>query len=100
MTKLTERERESFEDIIRADLQSIDVKVFEQVRIIWEKARGHLIRKLGHDKLLKKKEELQLNISKLQEEIHQIEEELNTFKLAIGLNKERFRDLAKSYLYE
>jgi len=78
MTKLTERERESFEDIIRADLQSIDVKVFEQVRIIWEKARGHLIRKLGHDKLLKKKEELQLNISKLQEEIHQIEEELNS----------------------
>jgi DNA repair exonuclease SbcCD nuclease subunit len=30
----------------------------------------------------------------------QVEEELNTFELAAGLNKERFRDLAKSYLYE
>ncbi|OGI02538.1 MAG: hypothetical protein A2Y25_07045 [Candidatus Melainabacteria bacterium GWF2_37_15] len=32
--------------------------------------------------------------------LEQFEDELNTFELAPGLNQEKFRDLAKSYIYE
>lgn len=81
MTKLTEKERIGFEQIMETDLLAINSKVVEQIRFIWDKARDMIIKQKGHDKLAERKYELKVEIEERQEELHQIENELNSVDL-------------------
>ncbi len=78
MTKLTEKERRGFEEIIKVDLDAIQSKVVEQIEIIWKRAREHILKEKGHDKLIKRKEKIREAINRLEEEKHQIENTINS----------------------
>lgn len=88
MTKISRQEKEDFKDIITEDMRAINRKCHDQIDLLWEKAKKHLITKLGHDKLIEKKKELRNQIADLQEEIHQIEETLNGEPLTVKQAKE------------
>ena len=77
-TKLTEKEREGFEDIIKTDLGAIQSKVVEQIEIIWKKGTEKLEEKEGYSELRNRREEVNEEIKKLEEERHQIQQTLNS----------------------
>jgi hypothetical protein len=84
MVKLTNEERKSFLLIITEDLCTIRFKVHEQLENLWEQARVDVLHDLGHDKLLERKRQIELEENKLRQERHELEEKLNDDKLSIS----------------
>jgi len=78
MPKLTERERSGFEDILKSDLQAINIRFMNQIKDFWGIARNKVLETKGWDKLLKEKEELELQKKYAQQRIHEIETILNS----------------------
>jgi len=78
MPKLTERERSGFEDILKSDLRAINIRFMNQIKDFWGIARNKVLETKGWDKLLKEKEELELQKKYAQQRIHEIETILNS----------------------
>ena len=51
MTKLTEKERKGFEDILKEDICAIDNKFMNQIKDFWSIARKAVTELKGFDKL-------------------------------------------------
>lgn len=72
-TKLTEKERKGFENIIEEDLGEIDKAVASQIREIWEESRNRVSKKLGFDKMEKRRDDINREIASLNDEIEAID---------------------------
>lgn len=77
MAKLTERERESFEDILKKDLGSIQSKFVSQIKDFWGISRKEILRIRGWDKLLEEKEKLKQDEMRIKQRLHEIETKMN-----------------------
>ena len=105
MAKLTEKERESFVEIIEEDLGAISGKMIEQIGKLWHLGREEMIKRKGFDVLMEKKKELQQKQLELQEEIHQIENKLKEEKLTaeeaseFGGTITRYGDINGAHFY-
>jgi hypothetical protein len=77
MTKLTERERESFEKILTADLLAINRKFMNQIKDFWNIARGRVLCAKGWDSLMQEKDNLENERVRITQRIHEIEHALN-----------------------
>lgn len=78
MTKLTEKEREGFENIMKQDLEAIDVKFMNQIKDFWGIARNAVMKERGLDNLVIRKLEIEKEEEKLKEERHNIERTLKS----------------------
>ena len=83
MPKLTPSERATFFKIVNTDLTAINKAVAKQLRSIWDEFRDEIIREKGHDKLTKRKEELQAQIEELKQRIQEIENKLQSERLTV-----------------
>jgi hypothetical protein len=83
MPKLTEREREGFEKILSKDLAAINDRFMNQIKDFWGIARAEILRRKGWDKLIKEKEELDLQQKQIKNRIHEIESTLSKDPLLI-----------------
>lgn len=81
MAKLTEKERAGFEKIMGEDLRAINLKLMNQIKDFWDMARQEVIRRKGHDKLMKEKDALRAEIEKRKERINEIEAEMRSENL-------------------
>jgi len=89
MTKLGQRERETFMDIFREDFASIQSAVSSQIQNIWENVRQEILIQKGFDKLINRKNEIDMEIEKLQNEKHLIEKRITP----PNLNKQQVLEL-------
>jgi len=78
MAKLTEKERVGFEKILGQDLAAINVKFMNQIKDFWNIARNEVKKIRGFDKLEQEKEDLDEQIKKLKQRIHEIEGEIQS----------------------
>ena len=78
MAKLTEKEREAFEKILSQDLGAINAKFMNQIKDFWAIARNEVKKSRGFDKLEEEKEELDKQIEKMKQRIHEIEGEIQS----------------------
>lgn len=78
MAKLTEKERDGFEKILSQDLAAINVKFMNQIKDFWDIARNEVKKVRGFDKLEHEKENLDKQIEKLKQRIHEIEGEIQS----------------------
>jgi len=83
MPKLTEREREGFEKILSKDLAAINDRFMNQIKDFWGIARAEILRRKGWDKLIKEKEELNLQQNQTKNRIHEIESTLSKDPLLV-----------------
>ena len=83
MAKLTEKERESFEKILIADLRAINAKFMNQIKDFWDIARTEIKKQKGWDKLEEEKQMLKEQKNELENRIHQIERELHSEDLRV-----------------
>ena len=83
MTKLTERERDSFEKILGQDLGAINKKFMNQIKDFWGIARDHLLKEKGWDKLISERKSLEDQREYIKQRLHEIEETLNSEKLRV-----------------
>ncbi len=77
MSKLTEKERAGFEEIMKQDLDAINVKLMNQIKDFWAKAREEVLRTKGWDKLIEEKHKLNLERQRIIDRIHEIENKMN-----------------------
>ena len=73
MTKLNQKERLAFIQIIDNDLTAITSKIHEQINDYWEQARQKILHDLGYDILIKEKNELEQEQKRIRQRIHEIE---------------------------
>ncbi len=78
MAKLTEKEREGFEGIMAEDMASINTKFMNQIKDFWAKSREEVLKAKGWDKLIKEKQELNIEQDKVRDRINEIENILNS----------------------
>jgi hypothetical protein len=78
MPKLTEREREGFEKILAHDLKAINAKFMNQIKDFWGVARVEVLKTKGWDKLIREKNQLEIQKKEMINRIHEIEEILNS----------------------
>jgi len=81
MSKLTEKERNGFEIIMKEDMLAIHAKMMEQIKNFWGKAREEIMKEKGWDKLKQEKEELRQEENKIRTRINQIENQMNREEL-------------------
>src|SRR5260221_4619247 len=74
MAKLTEKERQGFEDIMKEDMGAIRQKFMSQIKDFWAKSREEVLKNKGWDHLIREKEDLNQQINKARDRIHEIEE--------------------------
>ena len=73
MTKLTEKERETFEKILMQDLNAINAKFMNQIKDFWDISRKHVAKSKGWDKLQQEKDDLENRRMEITQRIHEIE---------------------------
>lgn len=83
MPKLTEREREGFEKILKQDLKAINQRFISQIKDFWGIARENVLKRKGWDTLILEKEQLDRKQKEIKQRIHEIEEILNSEKLRV-----------------
>lgn len=83
MPKLTERERESFENILKTDLHAINKRFMDQIKDFWDIARSEVLKKKGWDKLISEKVLLEKQKAEIKERINEIEHILNSGPLRV-----------------
>lgn len=83
MTKLTEKEREGFEEILKKDLNAINRKFIDQIKDFWNIARQNILKEKGWDKLIAEKESLELQQRAIKERINEIEHIFKTEPLRV-----------------
>ena len=83
MTKLTERERDSFEKILSQDLGAINKKFMNQIKDFWGIARDRILVDKGWDKLILERRDLENKREYIKQRLHEIEETLNSDKLRV-----------------
>jgi hypothetical protein len=81
MAKLTEKEREGFEKILAQDLGAINQKFMNQIKDFWGIARVQVLKTKGWDKLIREKDDLEIQRKQCTERIHEIESILNSENL-------------------
>ena len=81
MPKLTEREREGFEHILKSDLKAINSRFISQIKDFWGIARTKVLEQKGWDKLINEKDRLEKRREEIKERLHEIEGILNSDKL-------------------
>ena len=81
MTKITQKERETFEEIFKQDMAAIQSKMATQIKDFWTKAREEVLKTKGWDKLIKEKEELKNKIGVCQDRIHELEGDMHEEEL-------------------
>lgn len=74
MTKLNQKERLAFIQIIDNDLTAINSRIHEQLNQYWEQARTEILHDCGFDELIKEKKQLNEEGKKIRQRIHEIEE--------------------------
>ncbi len=82
-TRLTTKERETFQDIIEADIRAITRKIVEQIGEIWGTTRDKILHERGLDLEIKRKEEIKHEIKKLKQKLHEIETHLVSEELTM-----------------
>jgi hypothetical protein len=83
MPKLTEREREGFENILKQDLKAINTRFISQIKDFWGIARNNVLKQKGWDTLILEKEQLERKQKEIKQRIHEIEEVLNSEHLRV-----------------
>jgi hypothetical protein len=83
MPKLTEREREGFEKILAKDLAAINDRFISQIKDFWGIARTKILERRGWDKLIKEKDNLEVQQKIIKNRIHEIEEIMNKEPLLV-----------------
>lgn len=83
MPKLTEREREGFEEILTKDLAAINKRFMNQIKDFWGIARKEILNRKGWDKLMEEKDTLELEKKRIINRIHEIEGTLSEEKLRV-----------------
>jgi hypothetical protein len=78
MTKVTQAEREAFEDILKQDLGAINARFMNQIKDFWKIARREVMKEKGWDKLTEQKEKLEQIVEESKAKIHEIENKLNS----------------------
>ena len=81
MAKLTEKEREGFELIMKEDLDAINSKLMNQIKDFWAKAREGVMKNKGWDKLIEEKEKLKQQQDEIRDKINAIEHKMNKIEL-------------------
>ena len=76
MTKMNQKERELFYDIIEADLNAIRMRVVNQIESLWEISRNEIIQERGLDKIREAKDNIKAQIDDLREQLKKMEEQL------------------------
>ena len=76
MTKLGLRERQTFMEIFDADFSTISSAFTNQIQKIWEHARLQILEEEGKTGLLERKDEIDEEIHKLEQEKHEIERKI------------------------
>jgi hypothetical protein len=77
MTKLTEKEREGFDKILKSDLNAINARFMNQIKDFWGIARKEVLKTKGWDILLQEKETLEFQKKEIINRIHEIEGIIN-----------------------
>lgn len=80
-SKLTEKEREGFENIMGEDMTAINTKLMNQIKNFWAKSREEVLKIKGWDKLIEEKNKLGLEQQKIIDRIQEIENEMNKKQL-------------------
>lgn len=83
MPKLTEHEREGFETILSKDLAAINDRFMNQIKDFWGIARTEILKRKGWDKLIKEKDDLEIEKKLIINRIHEIEGILSEEKLRV-----------------
>jgi len=83
MPKLTEREREGFENILKQDLKAINQRFISQIKDFWGIARTNVLKRKGWDTLILEKEQLDRKQKEIRQRIHEIETILNSENLRV-----------------
>jgi len=83
MPKLTEREREGFENILKQDLKAINQRFISQIKDFWGIARENVLKRKGWDTLILEKEQLDRKQKEIRQRIHEIETILNSENLRV-----------------
>src|SRR5512137_2897022 len=83
MPKLTEREREGFEEILTKDLAAINKRFMNQIKDFWGIARTEILKRKGWDKLMREKDDLEIEKKRIINRIHDIEGVLSEEKLRV-----------------
>lgn len=80
---MNQEERKNFMSIINEDLDAIQSKIREQIKILWAEARLEILKKKGWDKFLQRKKEIEKIMCDLREELHQIERSIQKENLTV-----------------
>ena len=83
MTKLTEHEREGFEKILGKDLAAINNRFMNQIKDFWGISRQKVLERRGWDKLIREKEDLDVQQKAIKNRIHEIENIMNEEHLRV-----------------
>jgi len=74
MTKLNQKERLAFIQIIEGDLSAINSRIHEQLNLYWEKSRAEILHDCGFDGLIEEKKQLKKKEEQIRQRIHEIED--------------------------
>lgn len=83
MPKLTEREREGFEKILKKDLSAIESRFMNQIKDFWGTAREKVMIRRGWDKLEEEKRLLEKQKKEITNRIHEIEASMHKEDLRV-----------------
>lgn len=83
MTKMNQKEREIFFNIIEQDLCAINRRVVEQIDKLWGIAREEVINERGLDAIAEEKKLLQEQIEELRQRLQDLEHQLRPEKLTV-----------------
>ncbi len=83
MTKMNQKEREMFYEIIGADLNAIQLRVVNQIEELWDISRKEIIQVRGLDAIKEEKEMIKITMDKLKQRLSDLEKQLSPEKLTI-----------------
>lgn len=76
MAKLTEKEREGFELIMKEDMSAVNAAFMQQIKNFWNTSRIVIEQEEGYDELVRERSELNASINRAKARIHEIESQL------------------------
>ena len=82
-TRLSQKEREGFSNIIKEDLKSIGNAVRTQIMKAWDAARKDILEKNGYNKKIERMKEIDEEMRKLAEEKHQLNCDIANKRLTV-----------------
>lgn len=105
MTKMNQKEREIFFNIIEQDLSAINSRVVEQIEQLWIIARNELIEERGLETIREEKEVIKEKINELRQKLSDLEDQLTPEPLTVhqaielGAKPNKFDDYRGAHFF-